>query len=396
MPGSNSSPDLTKLAAPRVVHLVAAADEDIRQLHFTKKVPFDFITRKQMDTRVVHTSLEDYPRAQADTDSEILAMLGAVPTGTDLRSVTKQALGGQVAGYYDDHSRKLVVGTAGAAHLSSSEVTTLAHELDHALTDQGLGFPALHDAQPALGDESLARHALLEGDAVLDQTFFQFAYLSVAQQLQTSRDPAARRADKQLATVPHYLTAGFLFPYTEGLNFVCSLYLDGGWIAVDEAYLRPPATSAQIMWPQRYRDHERAIVPRPPNAPSSWQRVTRVSVGAANLKALFEAPGNDVGRSLSNPRGKARAWAGGSVSLFHSGSDGALALDLVERRQSNNLCASIRTWYRRAFPDASVVDRGPGHAVIQSPESAAFIGCRGHYVRVGIAPTTTTAHILAR
>ncbi|MEA2488068.1 MAG: hypothetical protein QOF16_1722 [Actinomycetota bacterium] len=394
LPGAHSQPDLTHLPASHVVHLVARADESVRQLHFTAKVPFEFIHQKEMDRRVVHMSLASYSPAQAKSDSEILALLGAVPPATDLRTVAKQALGGQVAGFYDDRTRKLVVGTGGK-QLSPSEVTTLAHELDHALVDQGLGFPSLHDGSALLADESLARHALLEGDAVLDQTFFEFSYLSVDQQLQTSHDPAAARADRQLAAVPHYLTAGFLFPYTAGLNFVCSLYLDGGWPAVDEAYFKPPTSTAQIMWPDRYRSHEAPVIPRPPETPAGWRVASRSALGAADLKALFEAPGNDAARALHNPQGRARAWAGGRVELFRAGQQSALAMDLVQHRHTHDLCSSIRSWYQRAFPDALVVARSHRELSFDGTLDAASIRCTRGDVRLGIAPTADVAHALA-
>ncbi|MDQ3878323.1 MAG: hypothetical protein M3290_08260 [Actinomycetota bacterium] len=395
VPGSHSQPDLTTLPGTDVVHRVARADEDVRDLHFTRKVPFDFITRRQIDRRVIRQTLSGYGKAEADNDSAILEMLGAVPPSTDLRTVAKDALGGQVAGFYDDTHRKLVVGTSGDGHLSASEVTTLAHELDHALTDQALGFPTLHDGSPLKADESLARHSLLEGDAVLDQTFFEFEYLSVAQQLDTSRDPAAQKADRELGSVPHYLTARFLFPYTEGLNFACNLYLHGGWIEIDSAYLDPPTTRAQIMWPNRYRKDEPAIDPPSPPTPSGWSITERSALGAADLKALFEAPGNDVGRALDGPRSKARAWAGGVVTLFRSSEESAMAMDLVQRRHSHGLCRSLASWYAKAFPDAVGSDDGRGGTSFDAPTQKAVLRCPADTVRLGIAPSMDVAEALA-
>ncbi|MFN2594667.1 MAG: hypothetical protein ABR579_07245 [Actinomycetota bacterium] len=395
LPGSHSNPDLTTLRAPRVVQLVADADESVRDLHFTKKIPFDLISQKEMDRRVIHMSLAGYTKDQAANDSQILAMLGAVPPATDLRSVAREALGGQVAGFYDDEKRKLVVGSSGASKLDPTEITTLAHELDHGLVDQALGFPALHDGSPLLADESLARHAVLEGDAVLDQTFFEFSYLSVHQQLQTSDDPAAKRADRQLARVPHYLTAGFLFPYTAGVNFACHLYLQGGWQTVDEAYFKPPVSSAQIMWPSRYEHHDRPVAPRASETPAGWQLAARTAIGAADLKALFEAPGDDASRALADPESRAAAWAGGRAELFRSNDQVALGIQLVQHRGSNDLCDSIRTWYRRAFPDAVVTATSPADMTLDGSGVTTVIGCSGDNVRVGIAPTLDVARDLS-
>ena len=98
----------------------------------------------------------EYPVEQADLDSRALQLLGAVPRGTDLKALQEDLMSGQVAGYYDPETGDVVVRVPeGGGSLDANGQITLAHELDHALTDQALGLPDIEEV--GASDANLAR-----------------------------------------------------------------------------------------------------------------------------------------------------------------------------------------------------------------------------------------------
>jgi hypothetical protein len=192
----------------------------------------------------------------------------------------------------------------------------------------------------------------------LEHLSFADALRSIAPALASERD---------LAELPHFVQASMVFPYEEGLRFVCALYERGGWRAVDRAYRRLPASSAEILFPERYGRGERpADPPDPPPPGGGWRPIDRQALGAADLLALFEAPGGDRKRALESARARVGAWAGGEVHAWALGDRTAVALALVDRRARGRLCASIKAWRAAARVEA-------------------VVRCSGRHVRVGLA-----------
>jgi hypothetical protein len=52
--------------------------------------------------------------------------------------------------------------------------------------------------------------------------------------------------------MPAILRESLLFPYVQGLAFVQGLQSQGGWKAVDDAFAKPPASTEQILHPDKY------------------------------------------------------------------------------------------------------------------------------------------------
>ena len=129
----------------------------------------------------------------------------------------------------------------------------------------------------------------------------------------------------------------------------------GGWKAVDRAYRRLPTTSAQIMFPERYFGREGAVdVPDAQPPGPGWRLIDEQAFGAASLLWLFQAPGRDTDRELSNARDRAAAWAGGELRVYGRRSRTAARLTLVQRRGETGLCSSVRAWLEAAELRGSV------------------------------------------
>jgi hypothetical protein len=322
----------------------------MRRLRFGAAPQARYLRRAELERRIRREIDSTYPNAEAAAESRALVALGALSRGTNLKRLLKRALPGQVAGFYDPRTRRLVVGSNAGRKLDGIERLTLAHELEHALVDQALGLPSFLDDQATADgreDVELAGLSLVEGDATLFTDAFASKHLSAADALRAVGPVLA--ASDEFDELPHYLQASTVFPYEEGLAFVCRLYDRGGWRAVDRAYRRLPQTSAQIMFPGRYAAGERATDPpdaQPPGA--GWRLVERQAFGAANLLWLLQAPGGDPAREPPDARERAAAWAGGELFLWQRGGRTRLTLTLVERRGGRDLCASMREWFRAA------------------------------------------------
>lgn len=377
----------TELAA------VARRVERLRGLRFEHLPRTKVLGPLELERRVRELVRENYSAAQARADERLLVALGAIEPGSDLRAELEGLTASQVAGFYVPETGELVVGRF-AGQLGPLEEITLAHELEHALADQRFDLPIDERAPAAAADAQLAGLALVEGDATLTMQRYALAHLSLGEQLSLGRDPGVAAAAEALQEVPHYLRQMFQFPYLSGLAFVCTLYLQGGWKAIDRAYARPPQTTAQVLFPERYLGDEGAAHVPAITAPPGWRVVRRGAFGAAPLLWLFQAPGGDRAAALPRSRRKAAEWGGGAYTLLRRANQHAVALVLVDRPGGGELCRSVVQWYARAFPDAR---QGGRPALLTfAGERHAAIACRGTEVRLGSAPRAGIARALAR
>ncbi len=356
--------------------------ERLRQLRFRMLPKPRYLTETQLARRLEAIVDKEYPAAAAEEEERLLIAIGALPDDADLKTLLSRSLAAEVAGFYDPRTGELVIAADSDPGLNAFERLILSHELEHALADQALRMPSyLRADHPPRGgeDRQSAGLSVVEGDATLTMEAYAVARLDFLDLLQML-GPALRSAGRA-GDFPHHLEASSTFPYNAGESFVCELYKRGGWRAVDRAYVIPPTTSAQIMFPERYFARERAQDPRDPRSPGDgWRRLTPRAVGAADLMWLFEAPGDDTGAALSDPRERAAAWAGGEAHVWTRDRKTAVGIVLVERRGERDLCASMRAWL-----DA-LIDLRHRHGAVR---------CSGREVAVGIAPTTALARTIA-
>jgi hypothetical protein len=394
--GATGAPAGVAAAAPtpleREIARIAATVERIRGLDFRRPVRPVFLTRSAFGARVSGVVLREYRPRDADADTRALAALGGIPPGTDLRALESGAVVDQVAGFYDSRTKALVVRVRQSGGLDSIERITLAHELDHALTDQALGLPKDPTALMA-SDAQMAATGLVEGDATVTMVVYG---LGLGRGAVTAPPDAGTLGGATAAALPSFLRQQLVYPYFDGSLFVNALRGRGGWRRVDAAYRSLPTTTAQILFPTRYLRGEGAVAPAAlGRLPRPWRRARVQTFGAAPLLWLFAAPGGHRARSLDDARGSAAAWAGGTLALWTSGPRSALGLALVQRRGAHGLCASVATWYRRAFPDAAPTAREAGERLaLRGSRQSAVLTCRGAQVRLGVGPGLAAARRL--
>jgi hypothetical protein len=373
--------------------------ELIRGLEFTKPVEPRFLTSGEFTRRVTRDFEREFTSEEAAVNSRLLGLLGAMPAGADLKELISGALGAGVLGFYDDDSGELVVRESGGDRsLSADEEVVLAHELDHALTDQVLDLPAIvDDDDPGTEDSSTGALSLVEGDASLVDTVYARAGLSTEERGGIGAPLSKGSQSSQLQTLPHFIQRELSFPYMEGLQFVCHLFSNGGWQRVDAAYKELPQTSAQILFAERYDSKEAALDPPDP-APldAPWKVERKFALGAAPMLFLFEAPGGDTGRAVNSPLQSASSWAGGELELWSRNEASAAGIALMQR-PGGRLCDAVKSWYSKAFPTSRAAPAEIGEVLaVDGVDQDAVIRCSGTEVRVGIAPDLATARALIK
>ena len=143
--------------------------------------------------------------------------------------------------------------------VNGADKITFAHEYDHALQDANFDVFQDPEALRDQTDEALARAALYEGDATLLMSLWAIPNLTpeeLQEVVAAGNDP---EANEILAATPPILTESLLFPYNAGLAFIQPKQLGGGWAAVDELYGRLPASTEQVIHPEKYDADEAPI-----------------------------------------------------------------------------------------------------------------------------------------
>jgi hypothetical protein len=376
--GSSTPTDLDAL-----VDQVSAQVAELRELEWQEDVEVAFLddaaTRQRLEEL---TALDDDARASLEAQEQLLIAMRAVDEDIDLEAVQQQLLGDAVAGFYVSTTGETVVRVPEEGVPGPADRITLAHELDHALTDQVLGLPD-RTAPPLDGDRDAATAALavIEGDATLLMSQWAIAHLSLFDQLQLATDPAIAGSTASLDGIPSVIVADLLFPYTAGLDWVCDRWLDGGWTVIDAAYADPPTTTAEILFG----------TPVEPTTPVSldgpgagFGQLERTTFGAAELSFHLDAPGGDPARALDDVLERTAAWGGGESTVWSDGNSTAAGLTLIDSGASPvSLCTTMTDWAERAFADARRVERSTGVG-FDGARSAA-VSCSGDAVLVGLA-----------
>ena len=374
---------------------IARAVEDLRGLSFPSDVQPVFVSSEEMARRVRALVEESYPPEIADFDTRLLTALGMLPAGYDLMSAQLDLLDTGVAGYYDPETSELVVAISDRDQpLGAIDQVTLAHEMIHALTDARLGLPDAIEDPGADTETARAQQALIEGDATLGMQQFSLGALGFEEQLSMLTDPRLLGAQQEAGEFPYVLSNGVQLPYLEGMSFTCAVYASGGWDAVDLAYDDPPTNTSQILFPERFiLDRVEALDPQPVGSPiGDWETLRQVGFGAIDLLMLFSAPGDDPGASLSDPRERARAWAGGQAAVWSRGEDTAVGISLVDSGEgSTPLCESMISWELAAFPDSRDLSRTAVGLTHSGEDRVAVILCDGSGVQLGIASDLDSA-----
>ena len=289
---------------------IAREVERVRGLSFDEQPRPELLTEAELARRFEREAERSGEAKEIAIDVEVLKMLGLVDAGADLSGLLGD-VAGDVAGAYDPRSGDLFVIRDAIPPDRAVVEVTLAHELDHALEDQRFG---LRDPQALAGDAALAEEALVEGSATA--VMYQFA---AERNLLFRLLTAEGLGDAGLGRIPPVIQAQILFSYLRGLAFVQELRRAGGdWDIVDIALRsRPPASTEQVIHPQKYLRNEAPLPVRIAAGAvlgDGWHRIDADTLGEFDLVQLL---------GLASPEAAARraavGWGGGRLQLWRLG-----------------------------------------------------------------------------
>ncbi len=210
----------------------------------------DMMTEEELKNVVVNDFFKDYTDEDAQDDALELNMLGLLPAGFDLHQFYLDLYSEQIAGYYDSETKEMyVIG----GEFKGPERMTYAHEFTHALQDQTYDLETMmsDDKCDADSEYCAAVTALVEGDASLSEQIW-FLANGTEQDRQEITDFYNSFQSPVYDSAPEYMKQDFLFPYSQGFDFVYSLYQQGKWQAVDDAFANLPLSTEQILHPEKY------------------------------------------------------------------------------------------------------------------------------------------------
>jgi hypothetical protein len=294
---------------------------ELRNLPPAGDVGRKLLTPEQLRQRVIDDFLKDYTAEDAQSDVLMLSAFGLIEPGFDLYNFYLELFSEQIAGFYDDETKEMYV--IQGEGFQGPERLTYAHEYTHALQDHaydlkgGLGYD--NDICKTESERCAAVQALLEGDASLLelQWFSNFAtpqdQIEIQQFYNNYQSPVYDSA-------PDFLKEDFVFPYTEGQDFVSSLQASSGWQAVNNAYENPPVTTEQILHPERYPDDKPVDVPVPDltgTLGDGWTEIDRNKMGEW-YTYLILAHGRDANARIDNAQAQAAAagWGGDTYVVY--------------------------------------------------------------------------------
>lgn len=235
--------------------------QEIRELELLQPINLSTRTRAELQEETAQDLETDYPAVDRQNDQRVLVAFGLMDPNQDIGQIYVDLLGEQIAGYYDPETDEMVVVSDDAPgdELSATNEVTYAHELVHALQDQHFNLESFIDQRiEGSDDESLAITSLIEGDATAAQIQYVISNPELIDDL-SGQLTEGDSGSGALEAAPPIVSATLLFPYEEGQVFVDEIMSEGGWEAVNAAYQSPPASTEQILHPDKYRQGEAPI-----------------------------------------------------------------------------------------------------------------------------------------
>ena len=324
---------------------------EITGLRFTRQVPYAVINKEQLRRYLEDRIKESVKPADLRAEELTLKLLGLIPPEFDLRQNTVDLLTEQAAAFYDYNKRRLYVLEGSGA--GAEERMALVHELAHALADQH--FPLRKYIREGLqsDDGSTARLAVMEGQA----SWLMAAYLSKLSggpadvpdgvlQLMTNTMAGSAAQYPVFSKAPPYIRESLVFPYSDGMLFQNAVFKKLGREAFSEVFQRAPASTQQIIHPDRYLAHSVPAVPDPPAvpAPREMRKLAEGSLGEFDFRVLLsQYTSKDEGEQAS------AHLAGGSYTLFEYKHDKLPVLAFASTWDSEESAAKYLELYHRVL-----------------------------------------------
>ena len=309
LPPLPARPLTPKLKEMRARAMRAAAD--LRELKFTGEVGMSELSGWEYGTRA-----SEMAHVLGGEDLRILSRLasagGVLPEGTDLASLAASFTAVSAGATYSPLDKQVLIVD------KFRDDSLLTHEFTHALQDQHFDLMKLLIVRPYNFDRTESLFAVIEGDAMNVQRRMEQGEAYGRRSLEDiTKQEKERFGDyrKEVgAFFPPLLTETFIFRYREGARFVEAVRRSRGERGVDELFRRPPASTEQILHPEKYDAGEgpREVgLNEEAFAAAGWQSTTSTPLGEIGVRGLLMAGVAD--RDATRAAG---GWGGDRAYLF--------------------------------------------------------------------------------
>ena len=304
-----------------VIGEIESQVSEIRGLKKLEDVEHTLISGDELEQIVIEDFFSEYSDEDAYQDVLVLSSLGLLPREFDLKGFYQSLYSEQISGFYDEETKEIFV--VQGQDFGGSEKLTYSHEFTHVLQDQvygleeGLGLN--EEACEEDSERCAAVQALIEGDASQTEILWFQTYASM-DDYSDLMDLFDQLETPILDSAPPFMSADLYFPYEKGLAFVQFLYDQGGYEAVDDAYLSPPVSTEQILHPEKYPED----APLPVELPdlsrvlgNSWKLFDQNVMGEWYTYLILNKPYDDkfqIGESQALEA--AEGWGGDTYSVY--------------------------------------------------------------------------------
>jgi hypothetical protein len=281
----NPEDGLNETELDTVVARSMARVERVRQLEFEEQVPVEIQTREEFRSSRNDRSMPENRRVFDNVKYESLFMINE---STDSIAVQNSNSGSSVGGFYSPSEERIVVISENVSTPQLDEIT-LSQELFHALQDQKFGLSEYNQSTRELHN---AKDGVIEGDGnYVDHLYSQRCQNEWNGDCLTD---SGSGSSSGLANIGPYLIK--FQPYSDGPAFVEGVHQRGGWEAVNDLYEDPPASTEQVIHPDKYgadQPTDFSIEDRPSDG---WERLevegrpNYGSVGEAGVFSMFMYP----------------------------------------------------------------------------------------------------------
>jgi hypothetical protein len=199
-------------------------------------------------------------------DGRVLERLGLVPGNTayELLAAWTYLPSAPSASY--DPGNGAVPGTLSVPDFIplAEQRVALTHQIAHALADRRFGLRKFLQPGPPQqrgldGDAARARLAVVEGDATLSAFTLQDPHGRLLGPREMANLAARLRDATAAAMPPGWFREQAVFTHVDGWMFVAGARARGPWSAVDALWTDPPASTEQVLHPEKYEVCEAPI-----------------------------------------------------------------------------------------------------------------------------------------
>lgn len=218
-------------------------------------VPTMGTSQAEVEKAILTWLRQQQPEDEGPRFGLALAALGWINKPVDPLPLQAAVLARLLGGWYDTASNTLLVVDEKAEPGKPAPDRPLAVAFGQLFREFGSTLFPPPGQPPLTTDERLSRMALITGDAALTR----FLYSIQNPIPQSPTDLPMEDPDHPLNQVPMpaYLRELTMFPFARGFEFAQAAHSVGQFPQLDTAYSRPPASTSEVIEPERFLDTER-------------------------------------------------------------------------------------------------------------------------------------------